>query len=93
MLRDKIKQMKQGVAVNQVVEEEMEDVCKRYPYMRSFYQHITRYTYAKMLRNRISALKSRMKKKGESEQLDVLREMARRLFLLKKYNLLPEKDY
>lgn len=85
--------MKQGVAVGEVVKEEKDEVCKRYPHMRGVYEGITKNEYAKMLRNRISALKSRVKKKSEERELKMLRIMARRIFMLKKYELMPVKEF
>ena len=61
--------MKQGVPVEEVVKEEREDICKRYPHMKGVYEGITKIGYSKMLRNRISALKSRVKKKSEEQEL------------------------
>ena len=71
----------------------MEEICKRYPHMKGVYDGITKSEYAKMLRNRISALKSRMKKKSEEKELKMLRTMARRLYLLKKYDLMPLREF
>ena len=63
------------------------------PHMKGVYDGITKSEYAKMLRNRISALKSRIKKKSEERELKMLRTMARRLYLLKRFNLMPVKEF
>lgn len=91
-LKQKLKRMKQGVPVAEVVREEMDEVCEKYPHMHGVYDGISRFEYAKMLRNRISALNSRVKKKSEERELQSLREIARRLFLFKKYDLLPARE-
>ena len=79
--------------VGEVVKEEMDKICKKNPHMKGVYDGITKSEYAKMLRNRISALKSRIKKKSEERELKMLRTMARRLYLLKRFNLMPVKEF
>ena len=85
--------MKKGEAVEEVVKQEKNEICKRYPHMKGVYEDITKKEYIKMLRNRISALKSRIKKKSEERELKMLRTMARRLYLLNKYDLFPVKEF
>ena len=65
----------------------------RYPHMRGVYDGITKSDYSKMLRNRVSALKSRIKKKSEERELKILRTMARRLFVMNKYDLMPVREF
>ena len=67
-------------------------MCKKNPHMRGVYDGITKNEYAKMLRNRISALKSRIKKKSEERELKMLRTMARRLYLLQRFTLMPVRE-
>ena len=47
--------------------------------MKEWYNTMTAEDYKKMLRNRISALKSRVKKKEEEKELYALRRMKDRL--------------
>ena len=49
---------------------------------------MTAKAYAKKLRNRIRALKLRIRKKEEDQELQILRKMAKRLNLLHNHNLL-----
>ena len=93
LLQKKINRMKKGEPVEEVVKEEKNEICKRYPHMKGIYDSITKGEYIKMLRNRISALKSRIKKKSEERELKMLRTMARRLYLLKKYDLVPVREF
>jgi len=85
--------MKLGMSVQEVAADEIAEVCQKLPHMKGLYENLTPNNYAKMLRNRISALKSRIKMKAEKSELAMLREMARRVFLLKKYDLLTPKEY
>ena len=85
--------MKQGIPAKEVAADEIKEVCERYPHMKGIYDDLTKKSYTKMLRNRISALKSRTKKKAEERELTTLREMARRIFLLKKCDVLSERVY
>ena len=84
--------MRQGIPAKEVAADEMRAVCKRFPHLKGVYDNLTKKSYMKMMRNRISALKSRIKKKAEERELTMLREMARRVFLLQKYELLTEKE-
>ena len=68
----------------------MQEVCQKMPHMKGVYKGITREAYTKMLRNRISSLGSRLRRKGEEGQLNKLRELARRFYFLKKYDLVSE---
>lgn len=88
-LMSMIKRLKRGESLESVIKEEKEDICRRYPHMKVVYDSLTKPEYAKMIRNRISALKSRIKKKSEERELRMLRTMARRLYLMDKYDLLP----
>lgn len=92
-LQKKLRKMRQGLPVSEVVQDEMEEVCKRLPHMKGVYEGLTRRSYAKMLRNRVSALKSRIKKKSEERELKMLRTMARRLFLLQRFSLMPPREF
>lgn len=92
-LRQKIKRMKQGVPAKEIAVDEIKEVCEKYPHMRGIYDDLTKKSYTKMLRNRISALKSRTKKKAEELELTTLREMARRIYLLQKNEVLSERVY
>ena len=49
------------------------------PVMKEWYMNMNADDYKKMLRNRISALKSRVKKKEEEKELHALRRMKERL--------------
>lgn len=87
-----IKRLKRGEPLETVIKEEKEDICRRYPHMKGIYDSLSKPEYVKMIRNRISALKSRIKKKSEERELKMLRTMARRLYLMHKYDLVPQRE-
>ena len=61
--------------------------------MRGVYLGITKNEYARMLKNRISALKTRIRRKNEERELKMLRTMARRLYLLHRFDLMPKREF
>ena len=75
--------MRQGVPVTEIIADEKKEVEERFPHLLNMYNGLTRVQYSKIIRNRISALKSRIKKKSEEGELRMLREMVRRLYLMK----------
>ena len=60
-------------------EERLEHKSKTNPSISQLFEKQTPSSYQKKLRNRIRALKLRIKKKEEDQELCVLRKMARRL--------------
>ena len=60
-------------------EDKMAQKLHKNPVMKEWYNKMTGEEYKKMLRNRISALKSRVKKKEEEKELYALRRMRQRL--------------
>ena len=81
------------MSLEEVVREEKETVLPKYPHLQAVYDRLTRTTYQKMLRNRMQALKSRLKKKSEDRELESLRELARRVFQLNKHDHLPKETF
>jgi len=72
-------------------EENMEEKMNKNPDIAKVYESLTAKAYSRKLRNRIRALKLRIKKKEEDQELQILRKMARRLNLLHQTNLLPKE--
>ena len=62
-------------------EDKMARKLQKNPVMKEWYNNMTGEEYKKMLRNRISALKSRVKKKEEEKELYALRRMKQRLLM------------
>ena len=62
-------------------EDKMASKLNKNPVMKEWYNNMTGEEYKKMLRNRISALKSRVKKKEEEKELYALRRMKQRLLM------------
>ena len=75
--------------MSDVVREEAIQICKRHMHMKEFYDTIGKKGYIKMLRNRISALKARIKRKSEERELTILRTRARRLHQMPSPSLIP----
>lgn len=61
VLTQKIKRLKQGVPLNEVVGNEEAEVCGKFPHMHYIYDNLSKKRYTKLLRSRISALKVRIK--------------------------------
>ena len=72
-------------------EERLEHKSKTNPSISQLFEKQTPSSYQKKLRNRIRALKLRIKKKEEDQELCVLRKMARRLNQLSQHNLMPKE--
>ena len=81
--KDNIEKLKGGMDVASIWESEdkMAQKLHKNPVMKEWYNKMTGEEYKKMLRNRISALKSRVKKKEEEKELYALRRMKQRLLL------------
>ena len=69
-------------------EENIEAKATRNPDIAQAYENLTAKAYSRKLRNRIRALKLRIKKKEEDQELQILRKMARRLNQLHRGGLL-----
>ena len=76
-----IEKLKGGKDVSSIWEGEdrIQKKLDKNPVMKEWYNTMTAEDYKKMLRNRISALKSRVKKKEEEKELYALRRMKDRL--------------
>ena len=75
--KDNIEKLKGGKDVSAIWEQEdrIQKKLDKNPVMKEWYNTMTAEDYKKMLRNRISALKSRVKKKEEEKELYSLRRM------------------
>ena len=81
--KENIEKLKGGMDVSSIWESEdkMARKLQKNPVMKEWYNNMTGEEYKKMLRNRISALKSRVKKKEEEKELYALRRMKQRLLM------------
>ena len=81
--KENIEKLKGGMDVSSIWESEdkMASKLNKNPVMKEWYNKMTGEEYKKMLRNRISALKSRVKKKEEEKELYALRRMKQRLLI------------
>ena len=88
----KIHRLRQEENLQDVVaeEENLDEKLAKNPDIQQVYDGLTAKEYSRRLRNRIRALKLRIKKKEEDQELQILRKMARRLNLLHHNSLLPK---
>jgi hypothetical protein len=82
-----------GADVRQVMSTEAEERGARLPHMREIYAQMSSDEYVKILRNRISAQKSRLKRKREEKEMSSMRTVAKRLVSLNESGVLDHEHY